>query len=158
MKKNILLLNLLVCLLFVAISCSKSDAVHNNPLPQNIIDSGCGCNTDSVKGYATYSKFYGNNYKGYLSYISYANVPGWYLNINITDSPWSWWGGVGKVCNPNLASIKAITDTSSRLYSIPIKVAGTTKKLSSSEAPSFGLSDFQQTFYFDIVVDSMQKR
>lgn len=140
-------------IIFISIFLSAFLISSISGCKKNVIDKGCGCNTDSVSAYVSYDNFLGYNYNGYLNYLSDGNQPGWYVGVNIPNSNYF---GISKICNPGIPSIKAFTDTSSKKYLIPVYFAGELKKLCPGE--TFGLWTLPETVFFYITIDSLTKR
>lgn len=137
---------LCICLIttFISnLSCHKQHA---------LIYPGCGCNTDSVWHYATYQNFGGFTYKAWLLYVTQNHQNAWFMSVEIPNANY---GAICKICNPNLAAIKAFTDTSSKKLGIPVVFAGKLKKLCPNE--SWGFTTLPETILAYITIDSLKK-
>lgn len=115
-------------------------------------DAGCGCNTDSVWHYATYDNFGGFSYNAWLLYVTQNDQNAWFMSVQIPNTNE---GAICKICNPNLPAIKAYTDTSSKMISIPVHFAGKLKKLCINE--SWGFTTLPETLLAYIIIDSLKK-
>lgn len=124
-------------------SCRKSN-----------IDPGCDCSTDSVWHYATYNNFSGYDYQAWLNYVTDNNQNSWFIAVNLPTTNYS---AILKICNPDLPTIRAFTDTSSRKYSIPIKFSGALKKICPNENQTFGFVILPETLCSYITIDSLKK-
>jgi hypothetical protein len=146
------LLGFLLVICFCLAECKKSNNTH---APTPVVDTGCGCNSNSQAAYVTYNNFLGYQYNGYLGYIADANVPGWYVSASIVNSNA---GAICKICNPELPAIRAFTDTSSKNYAIPVQFEGPIQNLCASDSGGFGIPTFPETIFFYITVVSLKKR
>ncbi|MEO6837638.1 MAG: hypothetical protein ABI185_04580 [Ginsengibacter sp.] len=117
------------------------------------IDTGCGCNTDSVWYYATYDNFGGYSYNAWLLYVTQNNQNAWFMSVEIPNGNF---GAICKICNPDLPAIKAFTDTSSRKVGIPVHFAGKLKQLCANE--NWGFVTLPETILAHIAIDSLQKK
>ncbi len=162
--KNFILFYCICIFSTICISCSKSKTPLNvviNDTTKNVVkDSGCGCNTDTIFGYTTYHNFFGYDYDGILAYEPTATMPGWFVELVVIDPTHNNENNEGflKICNPDLPALKAFTDTSSHKYSIPIRFAGSVKKLCNSEVQNFGLTTIPEVVFFYVTIDSLIKK
>lgn len=141
MKKYALFICITVITVITILSCKKSNT-----------DQGCGCSTDSVWHYATYDNFGGYNYNAWLLYVTQNNQNAWFISVEI---PGINYGAICKICNPDLAQIKALTDTSSRMSGIPVQFAGKLKQLCPNE--NWGFVTIPETLLANITIDSLKK-
>jgi hypothetical protein len=142
--KTINYLLIFVMALGVITSCSKSNT-----------DPGCGCNTDSIAYYVTYNNFGGSAYKAGLFYDTFQNQHDWFVSVGIPNT--NNYGALLKICNPDLPSIRAITDTMSNKYrGIAILFSGKLTNL--CEGESFGIQLPETLTLTDhVIIDSLKK-
>lgn len=142
MKKTILFFSFLtIGLLILGSRCHKQK-----------MDPGCGCKTDSVWHYVTYNNFGGYAYRAGLFYDTFQKQNDWFVSVGI---PGTNNGALLKICNKELPSVRAITDTISNKYQgVPILFSGKLKKLCQGE--SFGIQ-FPETITAYLIIDSLKK-
>ncbi|MBC7653265.1 MAG: hypothetical protein H7098_02190 [Oligoflexus sp.] len=144
MKNKINLLFPILLIILIVFSCKKT----NKPNPS------CGCSSDSSSHYATYNNFGGFEYQAWLNYNTDNGLNAWFIGVRVPNSSY---GAILKVCNPNLKAIRLLTDTSSRKNPIPIKFAGSLKKLCPNEDQTFGYTLLPETLCAYITIDSLIK-
>lgn len=152
----LLLIFLIVIITMTSLSCRKPEPNINIAS----IDSGCGCNTDSIWRTSTYDNFGGfNNYNAMIGYSTANGSSGWFIVVSVPNTNYA---AYIKVCNPDLLAIKAITDTIPRNNGIPIRgvsivFAGKLKKTCPHENWA-GNVILPETLIADITIDSLQKK
>lgn len=137
-------------------SCSKNEKRTTN----------CGCNNDSVYKMTYTSKFLGyENYTAKLVYTTSEEFEpsGWWaISVSLYEQC-QFCGVVLKPCNADLAALRKITDTASKLYSIPVIFSGKVKPLCPYPEDSYALGfkpnyfPDEMSFYY-ITLDSLIKQ
>ena len=132
--KELLTFSILITFIFLIGShCKKSN-----------IDTGCGCNTDSI----AYSFV---NRQGVLHFYSQQNQNAWFITIEFPPYSQEFFC---MICNPNQSSVKAITDTMPTNHILPIIFTGHLTNLCSNESFGFQPANISP---FHITVDSLKK-
>jgi len=145
MKQKFLFGFAIVIIVLLSNSCSKSSNSDNN-----VIDRGCGCNTDSIVHVFL-------NQEGTISFDSAnyvgAQLPrGWYFSCASDSTYYATCG----ICNPGLKVFKSLTDTITKpTKSINVRMSGKITKLCSDE--NYGFHPIEWLSYH-IIIDSINKK
>ena len=131
-----------MALFSIITSCSKS----------NTSDLGCGCNTDSIAHRVTYNNFGGYAYVASIKYDTFQKLNDWFISVGIPNTNY---GALLKVCNPNLPSIRAITDNMPNKY-VPTSILFYGKLTWLCSGEGFGFQ-FPETITEHVIVDSIKR-
>ena len=115
-------------------------------------DKSCGCSSDITVIHIALNDSV--PYQAWLIYVTQKNLNAWFITVLYSNSNYS---ALCRICNPDLPEIRAFTDTSSKKYSIPIRVQGEVKAQCDNEVPQFGLTVLPETYCGHIVVDSIKR-
>jgi hypothetical protein len=117
----------------------------------------CGCSTDRN---IWYDNYLGHPYEAYIGYDTTIHPNGWVVGFFVSEIHSSF---NMKICNPDLQSIKEITDTIPKLNGVPvgsvhIKVFGKIKNVCPDEDPHLGYEGFMipETYFGYIKIKSLK--
>jgi len=119
---------------FINASCKKNQVINR-----------CGCNTDSIV-----ANF--QNKDGILNFYSAQNQNDWFVTIEFPPYSQKY---MCKICNPNLSSITAITDTMPKTNNLRVIFSGRITNLCPDESFGFQPANVSP---FHITIDSLKKQ